>query len=152
MRFPIAFLAGMFLLASTLTSYAEVRITNDRGGPIDYYIERYEKLRALRQSVVIDGLCASACTIVLASIPPDDLCVTSRAKLAFHAAWNFARNGSTFTDRKATRMLYSMYPSPVQRWLDSHGGLTPRTVFLEGKPLHVMYRGCSRRDLAHRRL
>lgn len=141
MRLPAGVVAGMLLLTGTGTSHAVVRITNDRGGQIGYYIERYEKLRASRQSVVIDGLCASACTIVLATIAPDNICVTSRARLAFHAAWDFGRNGRTFTDRGATRMLYSMYPSPIQQWLDSRGGLTPRTVFLEGKRLHGMYRG-----------
>ena len=142
MRFPAGVLAGLLLLTGTGASHAVVRIANDRGGSIADYIERYEKLRAARQSVVIDGLCASACTIVLATIASDDICVTSKARLAFHAAWDFGRNGRTFTDRGATRMLYSMYPSPIQQWLDRRGGLTPRTVFLQGKQLHGMYRGC----------
>ena len=132
------------LLLSTCASSSEalVRITHDQGGSIGHYIDRYEKMRASHQSVIIDGLCASACTIVLATISPDNICVTSRARLAFHAAWNFGRDGRTFTDRSATRKLYSMYPSPVQRWLDEHGGLSPRTIFLEGKHLQRMYRGC----------
>lgn len=143
MRGPIAtFLAGNLLLAGASPGHSAIRIVNDRGGPIAYYIERYEKMRASHQSVVIDGLCASACTIDLATIAADNICVTSRAKLAFHAAWEFGRSGRTFTHQGATRMLYSMYPSPVQRWLDSRGGLTSRTIFLEGKQLHGMYRGC----------
>jgi hypothetical protein len=135
-------IVGVLLLSAAGTSHAAVRISDDRGGQIGEYVERYEKLRASRQSVVIDGLCASACTIVLATISPDNICVTSRARLAFHAAWNFRRDGRTFTDRGATRRLYSMYPSPVRRWLDNRGGLTPRSIFLEGKHLHRMYREC----------
>jgi len=142
MRFPAAVVAGMLLLTGTGTSHAVVRIANDRGGSIGRYIERYEKLRAARQSVVIDGLCASACTIVLAAMASDDICVTARARLGFHAAWDFGRNGRVFTDREATRMLYSMYPAPVQQWLDRRGGLTSRTVFLQGKQRVGMYRGC----------
>ncbi|MBR0957068.1 hypothetical protein [Bradyrhizobium japonicum] len=143
MRVPAAgFLAGMLLLAGAGPGHSAVRIAGDRGGSIAYYVKMYEKMRASRQSVVIDGLCASACTIVLATIAPDNICVTSRARLAFHAAWDFGRNGRTFTDRGATLMLYSMYPAPVQRRLDSRGGLTSRTIFLEGKQLHGMYRGC----------
>jgi hypothetical protein len=71
--------------------------------------------------------------------------VTNRAILAFHAAWDFGRNGRTVTNPGATLMLYSMYPPPIQKWLDSRGGLTPRTVFLRGKQLQEMYRPCSRR-------
>jgi hypothetical protein len=142
MRFATWVVGWMLLFAGTGPSHAVVRISNDRGGLIGHYIERYESLRAARQSVVIDGLCASACTIVLATIAPHKICVTSRARLAFHAAWDFGKHGRTFTDLEATRMLYSMYPSPVRQWLDSHGGLTPRIVFLQGKQLRGMYRGC----------
>jgi hypothetical protein len=38
--------------------------------------------------VIIDGFCASACTIVLGTVPHDKICVTFRAKLGFHAAWD----------------------------------------------------------------
>ena len=132
------------LLLSTCASSSEalVRITHDQGGSIGYYIDRYEKMRASHQSVIIDGLCASACTIVVATIAPEKICVPSRAKLAFHAAWNVDRTGRTVTHRSATRMLYSMYPSTVQRWLDKQGGLTSRAIFLKGKPLRGMYRHC----------
>jgi hypothetical protein len=142
MNVPGKIVAGVLIVSAAGASHATVRIANDRGGQIGDYVERYEYLRDSRQSVMIDGLCASACTIVLATISPDNICVTSRARLAFHAAWNFRRDGRTFTDRDATRKLYSMYPSSVQRWLDNRGGLTPRTIFLEGKHLHRMYREC----------
>jgi len=39
-------------------------------------------------------------------------------------------------------MLYSMYPTPVRRWIAQHGGLTPRMLFLHGKQLMSMYRPC----------
>ncbi|WP_407159761.1 hypothetical protein [Bradyrhizobium sp. STM 3557] len=142
MRSAAWVVGGMLLFTGTGPNHAFVRISNDRGGSIGTYIERYESLRAARQSVVIDGLCASACTIVLATIAPHKICVTSRAKLAFHAAWDFGKHGRIFTDPEATRMLYSMYPAPVRQWLDGHGGLTPRIVFLQGKQLLGMYRGC----------
>jgi ATP-dependent protease ClpP protease subunit len=144
MRFKAACVAGLLSLIATDASHAVVRIANDRGGEIERYMYRYDKLRASRQSVMIDGLCASACTIVLSAVAPSHICVTPRAILAFHAAWDFSKSGRTVTNRGATRMLYSMYPSPIQRWLDSRGGLTPRTVFLQGKQLEGMYRRCGR--------
>jgi hypothetical protein len=39
-------------------------------------------------------------------------------------------------------MLYSMYPSPVRRWIAQRGGLTPRMIFLRGRQLMEMYRPC----------
>jgi len=92
--------------------------------------------------VIIDGLCASACTIVLAAVPREKICVTSRAALGFHAAYDFGSDGRTFTDREATMMLYSMYPMPVQRWIAARGGLTPQMIFLRGKQLQAMYQPC----------
>ena len=144
MKFKAACIAGLLSLSATDTSYAVVRIANDRGGEIGQYVYRYDKLRASRQSVIIDGLCASACTIVLSTVSSTRICVTPRALLAFHAAWDFSKNGQTVPNRGATRMLYAMYPSQIQRWLDSRGGLTPRTVFLQGKQLEEMYRPCGR--------
>ena len=101
-----------------------------------------KRLRSSAVSVIIDGLCASACTIVLGAVPRDKICVTSRATLAFHAAYDFGTNGRTITDPEATMMLYSMYPMPVQRWIAARGGLTPKMIFLRGKVLQAMYRPC----------
>ena len=69
MKCLTAVLAAMLLLARAEASHALIQITNDRGGQIGRYVDRYEKLRASGQAVVIDGLCASACTIVLGTIP-----------------------------------------------------------------------------------
>ncbi|WP_027554996.1 hypothetical protein [Bradyrhizobium sp. Cp5.3] len=138
--------SGMFAAALMLVCIgacqAAVRIANDRGGPIDSYLDSYEELGASGQRVMIDGLCASACTIVLAAIPYDKICVTSRANLAFHAAWQFGAHRRTVTNLEATRALYAMYPVQVRRWIARHGGLTPRTIFLRGKQLQTMYRPC----------
>ena len=84
---------------------------------------------------MIDGLCASACTLVLSAVPPDKICVTPRARLGFHAAYDFGSNGRTITNPEATMMLYSMYPTPVQRWISARGGLTPQMLFLRGKAI-----------------
>jgi hypothetical protein len=92
--------------------------------------------------VIIDGLCASACTMVLGAVPHDKICVTSNAALGFHAAYDFDINGRTFTNREATMMLYSTYPATVRRWIAARGGLTPQMIFLRGKQLEAMYQPC----------
>ena len=142
MKLFTGLLAAMFLLAGAGTSHAVVRIANDRGGQIGRYVERYEQLRASGQTIIIDGLCASSCTIVLGAIPYERICVTRNANLAFHAAWDFGAHGRPITNPGATRMLYSMYPSQIQHWIADRGGLSPRMMFLRGRQLEAMYRPC----------
>jgi ClpP class serine protease len=107
MQYCAGLVAVVLILASARASDAAVRIADDPGGRIGKYVEMYERLRASRQTVIIDGLCASACTIVLSEIPANRICVTSQAKLAFHAAWDFGRRGQPVVNPGATRMLYS---------------------------------------------
>jgi hypothetical protein len=142
MKFVTGLLAAVLLLAGVGSSHAAVRIADDRGGRIGTYVTKFQRLRSSGESVIIDGLCASACTIVLGAVPRDKICVTSRATLGFHAAYDFGTNGRTFTDREATMMLYSMYPMPVQRWIAARGGLTPQMIFLRGRQLQAMYQPC----------
>ena len=142
MKFVTTLLTAVLVLAGVGASHALVRITDDRGGQIGRYVDRYQGLRNTGEAVVIDGLCASACTLVLGAIPYDKICVTSQATLGFHAAWDFGPAGRTITNPEATQMMYSMYPSPVRRWIAARGGLTPRTIFLRGKTLQAMYRPC----------
>ena len=73
MKLLTGLLAAMLLLAGVGTSHAAVRIANDRGGQIGRYVERYEQLRASGQTIIIDGHCASSCTIVLGAIPREGL-------------------------------------------------------------------------------
>ena len=142
MKFITGLLAAVFLLAGVGASHAVVRIAEDRGGRIGTDVDKYQGLRSSGETVIIDGLCASACTIVLGAIAHDKICVTSHATLGFHAAWDFGDNGRAVTNAEATQMLYSMYPSPVRRWIAHRGGLTPHMIFLRGRELMSMYRPC----------
>lgn len=142
MKLLTGLLAAIHLLAGVGASHAVVRIANDRGGQIGRYVDRYLQLRASGQTIMIDGLCASSCTIVLGAIPHEKICVTRNANLGFHAAWDFRGDGRAITNPGATRMLYSMYPSQVQHWIANRGGLSPRMIFLRGSQLEAMYRPC----------
>ena len=142
MKFVTGFLAAILLLAGMGASHAVVRIADDRGGRIGTYVDKYQGVRSSGETVIIDGLCASACTIVLGAVPHDRICVTSAANLGFHAAWDFGPNGRAVTNIEATQMLYSMYPPAVKRWIAARGGLTPKMIFLRGKALQSMYKPC----------
>jgi hypothetical protein len=143
MKFVTSLLAAaLFVVAGVGAGHAAVRIADDRGGRIGTYITKFQHLRSSGESVVIDGLCASACTMVLGALPHDKICVTPHATLGFHAAYDLAINGRAITDPEATMMLYSMYPMPVQRWIKARGGLTRQMIFLRGKQLQAMYQPC----------
>lgn len=142
MRIVTGLLAVIVLLSGIGASHALVRIAEDRGGRIGTYVDKYQNLRSSGETVMIDGLCASACTIVLGAVPRDKICVTARANLGFHAAWDFGSNGRAITNPEATQMLYGMYPSEVRRWIARRGGLTPQMIFLRGRQLQGMYKPC----------
>jgi hypothetical protein len=142
MKFLTGLLAVVLLLAGVGASHAVVRIGEDRGGRIGTYVDKYQDMRGSGEMVIIDGLCASACTIVLGAIPHDKICVTSHASLGFHAAWDLDDEGHAITNPEATHMLYSMYPAQVKKWINQRGGLTQRMIFLRGKELTGMYHSC----------
>jgi len=142
MKFATALIVGVLMLAAMNSSHAAIRIADDPGGKIGTYIDRYQGLRSSGETVIIDGLCASACTMVLGAVPRERICVTSQAVLGFHAAWDSGANGRAVTNPGATRMLYSIYPSSVRRWIAARGGLKPQMIFLRGKQLMGMYRPC----------
>jgi hypothetical protein len=142
MKCLTALLAVVILLAGVGASDAVVRIAQDRGGRIETYVNKYQGVRSSGESVIIDGFCASACTIILGSVPHDKICVTSRARLGFHAAWDLGSSGRKITNAEATQALYLMYPYEVRRWIDQRGGLTPHMMVLSGRELAAMYRPC----------
>lgn len=142
MRVLTGILAAVFLGLGIGASHAVMRIADDRGGRIGTYVDKYQALRTSGETVVIDGLCASACTIVLGAVPHGKICVTSRASLGFHAAWDPGAGGRPVTNAEATHMLYEMYPVSIRRWIKKHGGLTPHMIFLRGQQLMAMYRPC----------
>lgn len=150
MRFRVALLGLLMGLIAVGSAEATVRISGDPGGRIITYVRKYEALRSSGESVMIDGMCASACTIVLGALPRERICVTSRARLGFHAAWEFGQAGRPVTNPMATRMLMAMYPTEVRGWIRRKGGLKSRMIFLSGRELAAMYPRCGPVEAAAR--
>ena len=128
-------------LATPVSPVASERILDDSGGRIGNYLTRYEALRKSGRRVAIDGTCASACTLLLGVIPRDRICVTPRAVLAFHAAWNLSLTGLQ-NNAPGTKYLWSHYPDSVRRWITRHGGLRSQTIYLGGRELAAMFSAC----------
>jgi hypothetical protein len=143
MKFLAGILIAVLLLGGVGTGHATVRIGNDRGGRIGDYVDKFRHLRDTGELVIIDGLCAGACTIVLGAISRDKICLTSNAKFGFKAAWDLDADGHQVVNPGATETLYSVYPHEVRRWIAQRGGLTAHMIVLQGKHLHALYRPCS---------
>jgi hypothetical protein len=78
--------------------------------------------------VVIDSTCASACTMLR-----NRICVTPRAVLAFHSAWD-PTSGGNVASGAGNQILWSNYASNVRKWISRNGGLRSRIIYLRGGP------------------
>jgi hypothetical protein len=142
MRVSIVLVAAAIAAAYTLPASATVRIAADPGGQIGPYLEKLQSLRNSGERVIIDGPCLSACTMLLGQIPRDRLCVTSRARLGFHAAWQPTAAGREVS-QEGTELLMSVYPQQIRDWIASRGGLSPQLIYLSGGELASMYPRCN---------
>ena len=135
--------AAVATLTFTATAQADVRITSDPGGEVLSYVNKYRQMRTSGEHLVIDGPCLSACTLFTAFIPPNQVCVTRRAVLGFHAAsyYDDARR-SLVPTRAGTRLVMRMYPASIRHWIEQRGGLTPRIMRMQGNDLASLYRTC----------
>jgi len=142
MRFVGIVLGAALAALSASSASATVRIVGDPGGQIGPYLEHLVTLRTKGERIVIDGPCLSACTMILGVIPRNRICVTSRARLGFHAAWHPGNNGQTVMSHGGTQLLMDIYPQQIRNWITRRGGLSPQMLYLYGRELAAMYPTC----------
>jgi hypothetical protein len=137
-------LTAAIFLAHATTAFGQVvvPISEDIGGRIGEYVARYETIRANGDYVAIDGVCFSACTLVLGIVPRERVCATSRAILGFHAAWTPDGKGNAVTSAVGTQALWEIYPAHVRHWIQKRGGLTRKMIFLRSAELFTMVPRC----------
>ena len=138
MKLCAAFLALLLSVSTVHPSIAVTRIRDDWGGSVGEYLLKFTKIRDSGERVIIDGTCVSACTLVTI-VPKERICVTERAALGFHAAWVDDPVG---TSNEGTRLLLELYPPPIRSWINAHGGLSSRLMFLRGRELARLYSRC----------
>jgi hypothetical protein len=134
---------ALITLLGVGSASAEVRIQRDFGGQIGPYLYKYAMIREAGHKVIIDGPCLSACTLALAVIPRDRICMTENAVLGFHAAWMPGADGQPVRSNGGTRLLMAAYPPRVRDWIRRRGGLHSKTIFLRGRELSALYPSCS---------
>ena len=137
-------IAAVISTMLTVTSASSTAIiSNDIGGKMQDYTTHFRQMRDSGEAVVIDGICVSACTMVLGFIPSDRICATPNAVLGFHAAWMFDNSGNRVTSASGTQDLIKTYPAPVRAWIARHGGLTPKMIYLRGRELAGIVAPCN---------
>lgn len=119
------FAALLLILLLPVSARADVRITRDFGGHVDQYKKRYAEIRERGERVIIDGICNSACTLVLGIVPLNKICVTPRASMGFHQAYYDRRYtaGMYVQSYAGTDELMSYYPATLKEWIAEKGGL-----------------------------
>ena len=53
-------------------------------------------------------------------------------------------NGRPVTSPMGTQALWNIYPASVRHWINRHGGLSRRMIFLEGRALNGIVASCDR--------
>jgi hypothetical protein len=137
----------LFLLAALMVSLAFAGraeayaaqprvITNDDGGMIRAeYLPRINASIRAGQRVVIDGVCASACTYELRN---PNACVTPRAQLYFHASPALPHIARMPDDH----WMMTLYPARIQAVIRANGGLTHQGFWLSGPSLAGLVPAC----------
>jgi hypothetical protein len=143
MKWQAALVGALASALVTSVALADVRVTNDPGGEIAAYLRKFQDMRASGERLVIDGPCLSACTLFTAFLPRNQVCITPRAILGFHAAsyYDDARR-SLIPTRAGTRLVMRLYPPAIRNWIERHGGLTPQIIGLRGRELAALYNTC----------
>jgi hypothetical protein len=144
MRIRGLLLCAVLLAYGVTSASATMRIYEDRGGQIGHYLQTFAGVRSSGERVVIDGNCLSACTLVLGLIPRERICATPRARFGFHAAWMPDGDGRPVTSALGTQALWNIYPVSVRHWINRHGGLSRRMIYMEGRSLNGIVASCDR--------
>jgi hypothetical protein len=143
MKWRAALVGALASALVTTVASADMRIVDDRGGEISAYLRKFHDMRVSGERLVIDGPCLSACTLFTALIPRDQVCVTRRAVLGFHAASYYDdTRRSLVPTRAGTRLIMRIYPPQIRSWIARHGGLTSRLIGLRGRELAALYNTC----------
>lgn len=122
--------------------------TNPGGSLLQFMLD-YEELRRSGRQVVIDGMCISACTLVVGLIPAERICVTPFAQLAFHSAYIPTSRGPQHSS-EGTRLAWQIYPEYIREllrergWNGGHAKTNehPNLLYLDANDLRPLYRNC----------
>jgi hypothetical protein len=137
------------LLAPSAASGETVTVRDDMGGDLGLYEVRLGVYRSLGIKVRIDGVCASACTI-LTRLPAGQICATERAELRFHKVRPADADlvSAEMLQRENARLL-DLYPAGIRAWIGSRGGLSEDILAMPAHAVAHTIGSCEPDDSAH---
>ena len=117
---------------------------NEPGGIIQDHVKRWQALAASEDDVEIRGPCVSACTLIMAFVPSDRICLGEAASLQFHMAGHVNQEPNIDT----ARWMLNQYPEDIRLWIRAKGGVEKMTFYamwkLAAEELWAMgYRKCA---------
>ena len=120
-------LLAAFLLISAPV-YANTITINEinQGGMLDDFVAFWKWIAASGDNIVIDAPCSSGCTLFLAYVPTNKVCITNKGSLGIHKA----ANDSGPIDEFSKALYRSSYPEWVLKWIQSKGGITKDVIFM----------------------
>jgi hypothetical protein len=128
-----ALLTALFVAILPSVAWAEtINVSDSHGGSVAAYDARWAAYAAQGVNVRIVGPCQSACTVLLAHIPRDRICVTPQASFGFHQAHL----------PSATATLWNGYGPEIQAWINQHGGLQPQFIWMRAPDTYHFFKRC----------
>jgi hypothetical protein len=109
-----------------------IDVSDDHGGSVAEYNARWAELAARGVDVRVIGPCQSACTVLLAHIPLNRICVTEQAAFGFHLAKR----------ADATATLWAGYNGGIRSWINARGGLTADLKWMRAPDIYRFFRRC----------
>lgn len=91
--------------------------------------------------MVVDGRCASACTVYLSN---PNLCATGRAQFWFHSAYLVSPMGWKILDPNSTATMLGYYPPAVLKFIQKYRpyGLNGQWLVLKGAEMKSIVPQC----------
>ncbi|MBU6463783.1 MAG: hypothetical protein KGK01_11440 [Bradyrhizobium sp.] len=119
-------------LATPVAAAETIDVSDDHGGSVAIYNQRWQQYAARGVSVRIVGPCQSACMVLLGHIPRSRICVTPEARFGFHMAHR----------PDMTALLWRSYASDIKAWINARGGLTPDFKWMSAPDTYRYFHKC----------
>lgn len=112
-------------------------ISNDWGGNVLEFIEKYTAWRQSGAKVRVEGFCVSACTLMTGLLEDKNICVSPFSVFAFHSAgfgplYQYSEAG--------TKLIWTVYPERVKKLLADNGwnhpSEHPDLLYIRGTDLY----------------
>jgi len=124
---PSQVFAGSPLDNQHVTRYI---ISNDKGGFVSEYKDALARIEKMDLPIKLDGICKSACTLILSEKYKINTCVTKNATIEIHEPFMVQGFLTVLTvtaiaDAKTAwyEDFYNIYPQWVKNLIDKNGGV-----------------------------